>query len=192
MPEPLVEPTYYYSDLAEIGGGDGVWDLPTRWADVELHADLRPDDEVLDLGCAEGLITLEVARRVRHVHGVELRQERVEAAREIARQRGVENVTFQCASLGDLKLIPKSYDVVLFLGVLQHLPREQRMPAWAKTLQAARRQVVLRTPLFGAPHPNRTTNIALLCQQMNYTLTIYPVHSSRGGILMIAERYESR
>ena len=192
MPEPLVEPTYYYSDLEEIGGGDGVWDLPTRWADVRLHADLRPDDDVLDLGCAEGLITMEVAQTVRRIHGVELKQDRIDAANEIAQQRGIKNVTFQCASVADLPLEPRSFDVVLFLGVFQHLPREHKLPTLAKALTAARRQVVMRMPLFDARSPNRATNIIAACQDHDYSLTVYPRHAARGGNLMIANRSEER
>ncbi|MDY7109421.1 MAG: class I SAM-dependent methyltransferase [Planctomycetota bacterium] len=190
MPQPLVEPTYYYSDLEEIGGGDGVWDLATRWADVRQHAALRPDDEVLDLGCAEGLIAIEVAKVVRHVHGVELRPERVEAADRIARDRGIDNVTFQCASVADLALEPRSFDVVLFLGVLQHLPREHKLPTLAKALSATRRQVVMRMPLFDPRSPNRATNLAAACQDQDFTLTIYPRHAARGGNLIIAQRYD--
>jgi 2-polyprenyl-3-methyl-5-hydroxy-6-metoxy-1,4-benzoquinol methylase len=190
MPQPLVEPTYYYSDLKEIGGGDGVWDLATRWTDVAELADLRPDDEVLDLGCAEGLITMEVAEKVRQIHGVELRSERVEAAERIARQRGIENVSFECASVTDVQVEPCSFDVVLFLGVLQHLPRQHKLPTLAKALIAARRQVVMRMPLFDPRSPNRATNVAKVCQNLDYVLTIYPRHAERGGNLMIADRFQ--
>jgi SAM-dependent methyltransferase len=190
MQQPAVEPTYYYEQLDEIGGGDGVWDLDSRWADVRNLADLRPDDEVLDLGCAEGLVTIEVASRVRRVHGIELRPERVEAARQVAAERGIENVTFECGGAGTVAIPERSYDVVLFLGVLQHMKREEKMPTLAKVLGAARRQVVMRMPLFDPRHPGRTTNVAHACQLQDYALTIYPRHRSKGGNLLIATRFE--
>jgi 2-polyprenyl-3-methyl-5-hydroxy-6-metoxy-1,4-benzoquinol methylase len=190
MPQPAVEPTYYYEKLEEIGGGDGVWDLDSRWGDVRTFADLRSDDEVLDLGCAEGLVSIEVASRVRRVHGIELRPERVEAARQVAAERGIDNVTFECGGAGTVAIPERSYDVVLFLGVLQHMKREEKMPTLAKVLKAARRQVVMRMPLFDPRHPGRTTNVAHTCQLLNYVLTIYPRYRSRGGNLLIATRFE--
>ena len=37
MPESLVEPTYYYSDIKEIGGGDGVFATGVGVASVDLE-----------------------------------------------------------------------------------------------------------------------------------------------------------
>ncbi len=183
------EPTYYYSNINEIGGGDGVWDMDLRWPEVEKFADLRQDDTVLDIGCAEGLIAMEVAARVSHVHGIEIQSARIEAAEKIADERGIRNISFECAAVGNYEIQPKSYDVILFLGVLQHLPREEKYPSLIKVLQGARRQVIMRMPLFDPRSPNRTTNIARACQQTNFALTIYPRHEPKGGNLLIANRF---
>ena len=87
--QSVVEPTFYYSNLDQIKGADGVWSLHDRLPEVLKYAEFRPDDPVIDLGCAEGLITLEITQHVRHIRRVELRQQRVDAANLIARERGV-------------------------------------------------------------------------------------------------------
>ncbi|HEX7009200.1 MAG TPA: class I SAM-dependent methyltransferase [Phycisphaeraceae bacterium] len=188
----MTEPTYYYRGIPEIDGGDGVWDVDCRWPEVEAHADLRPDDHVLDVGCAEGLITIEIAQRVKHVHGVELRSQRVEAARKIAAERGVSNVTFEQGSIDQLLLAPQSYDVVLFLGVLQHLPAQAQFPSLAKVLGAARRQVLMRMPIFDNRFPTRLTGVAFTCQQFGYRLTVLPQRERWMGNMLIADRVEQR
>ena len=63
------------------------------------------------------------------------------------------------------------------------------MPPGSWALTAARRQVVMRMPLFDPRSPNRATNVAKVCQNLDYVLTIYPRHAERGGNLMIADRF---
>jgi len=186
--QPAVEPTYYYSNLDQIEGGDGVWDLSDRLPEVQRYAEFKPDDEVIDLGCAEGLITLEIAKHVKHIRGVELRQQRVDAAKQIARNQGVENISFEAGSVTTLDLPPRSYDVVIFLGVFQHLSPQDKWPSMVKVLSAAKRSVIFRTPLFHPNTPHRTTKLAKLCQELDFSLTIYPRHEPRGGSFMIMNR----
>lgn len=184
----IVEPTYYYSNLDQIEGGDGVWDLNYRLPEVLKHAEFRPDDEVIDIGCAEGLITMEVAKQVKHIRGVELRPQRVDAAKQIAAERGIENISFEAGSVTTLELQAQSYDLVLFLGVFQHLKREDKWLSMVKVFGAARRSVILRMPLFNTKNPYRTTKLADLCRELDFTLTIYPRHEPNGGSFMIANR----
>ncbi len=187
-PLSATEPNYYYSNLDQIEGADGVWDLGYRLPEVQKYTSFKPDDEVIDLGCAEGLITMEIAPQVKHIRGVELRPQRVEAAKQIANDRGIKNISFEAGSVTTLELEIQSYDVVLFLGVFQHLKREDKWMSMVKVFSAARRSVILRMPLFHAKNPYRTTKLAELCQQMNFTLTIYPRLEAHGGSFMIANR----
>jgi len=100
----------------------------------------------------------------------------------------VTNVSFECGSVADLNLDPQSYDVVLFLGVYHHLPPPLRWPAMMNLLGAARRQLVMRTPLLQPQKPARTTNIFKACEELNFTLTIYPHGPRPGGNILIAQR----
>ena len=183
------EPTYYYKELETIDDADGVWQFADRWPEVEAICSFRPTDEVIDLGCAEGLITMEVARQVSCIRGVEMREPRVEAAKQIASERGLANVTFEVGSVVDLPLPIQGYDVVIFLGVLHHLPAEAAGPVLTKVFNAAKREVLIRTPLFDQRAAIRTTQIALAASLFQFDLTIFPQTEAGKGSLMVARKH---
>lgn len=124
--------------------------LSYRWDDVQLVADLRATDHVLDMGCAEGLLTMEVAKRVESAHGIEIRRRRVEHARKQAANQGLSNITFDVGSVYEYPLEPDGYDVSLLLGVIGR-PIDKNnsvgLDALERVLKATRRQVVVRVGL---------------------------------------------
>lgn len=134
----------YYRESGAIGLRVGHHPFFERWCDIEQLADFRPQDEVLDLGCAEGLISLEIATKVRLVRGIEISELRVNAARKHAEQRGINNTYFEVGSIMDLSLEPDSYDIVLLLAVYGALPEGERIGMLESALRAARRQVFIR------------------------------------------------
>ncbi|MEO0586010.1 MAG: class I SAM-dependent methyltransferase [Planctomycetota bacterium] len=140
--------TYYYQGLVDAEGKEGIWPVQKRWDPVAPHLDLRPTDTLLDLGCAEGLITTHVARSVKHARGVEIQPQRVKAARQLAARAGVDNVTFDEGSIVDTPLPEAGYDVVLCLGIIQHVPVADVSAAIQRTVDAARRQIIIRAPFF--------------------------------------------
>ena len=88
-------------------------DFLERWIDISLIADFRPTDTVLDVGCAEGLISAKVAKRVANVHAIDVSEHRVRLAKSLS----LTNVTFEVADFANLQ--PKQpYDVTLLLSVL--------------------------------------------------------------------------
>lgn len=87
---------------------------------------LRPDMEVLEIGCGTGSTALLHAPRVRHILAIDISARMVEIARGKAAEAGVENVTFRCAAFDDLAVPEGSLDAVLGLSILHLLddPRE--------------------------------------------------------------------
>ena len=82
---------------------------------------LRPDAEVLDIGCGSGTITTGLARRASRVVGLDMSAEVVDAARAHADDFSLSNASFQVGSVYDLPWDDKSFDVVYAHQVLQHL-----------------------------------------------------------------------
>ena len=188
-PRPVVvEPTYYYRNLKQIEDSDGVWDVGDRLPEVLKHADFRQEDTVLDLGCAEGLITLAIAEKVKHIRGVDIKTKRVRAARKIAEERGVQNIEFELGNVVEMDLPAQSYDAVMFLSVFQHLPRQTKWRTMVKVMNTAKRSVVFRTPIFLKNSLLRTTRLAHICQKLDFSLTIYPRQEPHGGGFMIMNR----
>jgi len=175
----------YYQGINDDGSG---WALTERWPDVQAVVDLRKDDHVLDIGCAEGLISLEVAQRVRTVRAIEIEPDRIANAKALQRERGVENVTFEVGSVCQIDLQPLAYDVVLFLGVYHHLAQETQVPALTKLLMACKRHFIMRTPLLRPPRPSRLQQIHATCRTYGFEALLTPNKRQRGGDLVVAHR----
>ena len=82
---------------------------------------LRPDAEVLDLGCGPGTITLGLARYARRVVGLDSAAKMVNEARQLAAGSGASNVAFEVGSAYELPFGDGSFDVVYAHQVMQHL-----------------------------------------------------------------------
>jgi SAM-dependent methyltransferase len=150
-------PRYYYDKE----------DFSERWDDVAQLVDLRPSDIVLDMGCAEGLISFEVAKQVTHVDGVEVAPHRLERAVSRSRQDGVKNVSFTLGSVVDYDVSPKSYDVVLFLGVMGKPTGANRvgLAELDRMLAATRRQIIIRVNVQGQGNFHLYDILALMDQR---------------------------
>ena len=84
---------------------------------------LRPGMDVLDCGCGPGSITIDLAEIVApgHVTGVDVEPRQLEAARALARERGVRNVRFEPASVNELPYPEASFDVAVAHYVIEHV-----------------------------------------------------------------------
>lgn len=100
----------------------------------------------LDVGCAEGLISIEMARRgAREVHGIEIVAEHVDVGMDL---RGNLPVTLEVADVNVWRP-SRTYDIVVALALLHKLrnPTEVAIALARAALEA----VVLRLPPATAP-----------------------------------------
>ena len=88
-----------------------------------LLAHLSPGDDLVDVGCGPGTITLDLARRVApgRVVGVDSASAVVDQATDRATHEGVGNVTFMHGDAYALPADDASFDVAHAHQVLQHL-----------------------------------------------------------------------
>ena len=86
-----------------------------------LLPSLRPDSEVLDLGCGPGTITVGLAQRAGRVVGLDVSAIMLEKARRQAAEAEATNVAFEEGSAYDLPYGDASFDVVYAHQVMQHL-----------------------------------------------------------------------
>jgi ubiquinone/menaquinone biosynthesis C-methylase UbiE len=84
---------------------------------------LKPGMELLDCGCGEGTITLDLAELVvpGQVVGVDLAPGAIEQARQLANDRGVGNVRFEAGSVYALPFPDASFDAVFSHALFEHL-----------------------------------------------------------------------
>lgn len=98
------------------------------------HAELRPGEDVVDLGSGGGIDCLLAARVVGPegtVVGIDFLDEMVERGRRASQAAGVENVRFVRGEIESLPLPDASTDVVISNGVINLSPRKVRALAEA-------------------------------------------------------------
>lgn len=105
-----------------------------------------PGKTVLDAGCAEGLISIELAKAgALAVHGVEIAPEHVDVGRKLV---GDLPVTLEVGDLNQWRPL-RRYDIVIGLAILQKV--KDPTDLCIDLAGAAREMVVLRLPPEHAP-----------------------------------------
>jgi len=77
-----------------------------------------PDSTVLEIGCGTGTTSLHHAPYVKHILATDISNSMLDIARKKAKEAGVENVTFQQATVENLEAAPASFDAVLALNII--------------------------------------------------------------------------
>ena len=112
------------------------------WARALAH--LLPPLDVADLGCGEGYLTIETARWAKSVIAVDKSEAVLERARELARRRRVENITWKQGDIAELPLEDASVHVALLSQALHHAQKPERAAAEAvRILRPGGRTLVL-------------------------------------------------
>ncbi len=82
---------------------------------------LRPEMKVLEFGCGTGSTALIHAPHVAHIDAIDFSEKMIEIAREKASTQGIQNVTFQTATIEGWQARDHSYDAILGLSILHLL-----------------------------------------------------------------------
>lgn len=99
---------------------------PNYAARIERAAGwVGPGAVVLDVGCAGGQITLDLARHVGQMTGIDLSPKLIGFAQARRKEEGVENASFRVATPDDPSLGAGSFDAITAYSVL-HLVEDQR------------------------------------------------------------------
>lgn len=117
----------------------------------DLSAHLGRPLRILDAGCAQGFVALNLAARGHSVLGVDLGEENIELCKALAVESGLES---SCFSLSDIEAVAhddQKFDLVVALSVLHHV-------AYAKGQIEARR-------VFGKLVDKSLLTIAELAEQ---------------------------
>lgn len=91
----------------------------------ETAALMRPDMQVLEIGCGTGSTALWHAPNVAHITATDLSSGMLDIAREKARTAAIENVTFVEAAAEDVPQPDRPYDMIMAHSLL-HLVKDHR------------------------------------------------------------------
>ncbi len=89
------------------------------------QAMMKPNMKVLEFGCGTGSTALRHASHVGQVVATDISATMIEIGREKAKAAGINNVSFQQASVDDFDSEEGSYDMVLALNLLHLVPDRQ-------------------------------------------------------------------
>lgn len=87
---------------------------------VEL-AQVRSDDNVLDVACGPGLVACEFAPRVEHVTGIDITPAMIEQAIELQKERNLQNLTWTVAEAVPLPFPDHSFSLAITRYSFHHL-----------------------------------------------------------------------
>jgi SAM-dependent methyltransferase len=117
---------------------------------VQLIADVAGTDfgslRVLDLGCLEGLYSIELAKRGAEVVGIEGREANIAKARFAKAALSLDNVEFAQDDVRNLTSETYGeFDVILCLGLLYHLDAEDVFALLGRIGELSRRMAIVDT-----------------------------------------------
>jgi len=169
---------FHYATPDEVAGGMPVpreaLDFPVRLVS-ELLDFSRPAARALDVGCAVGRSSFELARTIPHVTGIDFSSAFIEAARAMKKQGSleghvaaegdrtqafrasvpgdidVERVHFETGDAMDLREDLGAFDVVLAANLLCRLPEPRKFLDRLPGLVAPGGQLLLATPFSWLP-----------------------------------------
>jgi ubiquinone/menaquinone biosynthesis C-methylase UbiE len=107
---------------------------------------VQAGSQILDCGCGPGSITVGLAEWAPdgQTVGIDLGAEQLDGARALARDLGLENVTFRQGDIFDLPFEDASFDVVFSQTVLYHIPNTEKALAEIKRVLRPGGLVALR------------------------------------------------
>jgi len=136
-PEPL-------KGWFEVEGRPGDRTLEMQMLGLDPLFEEAKGATILDVGCAEGLISIELAKAGAHVHGIDIIESHIETAKRL---RGNLSCSFEVADAATYE--PEEHDIVLMLAILQKLKDPSH--ACARFARAAKDLIVMRLPPANAP-----------------------------------------
>ena len=112
----------FWDKIADRYAKSPVRDEQSYQRKLQITRDfLRPDMELLEFGCGTGSTALVHAPRVKHIRAIDISSRMIEIARDKAEAAGVENVSFERATIEELSVPDGSFDAVLALSILHLL-----------------------------------------------------------------------
>ncbi len=132
---------------------------------------LRPDMDLLEIGCGTGSTALTHASHVRHIQAIDLSSKMIEIAQSKARAGQIENVRFQQAAIETFEAPDQSYDAVLALSIL-HLLED-------------RAEAIRKAHSWLKPGGLFVTSTACLADTMWYLKFVFPIGRALGLIPLV-------
>ncbi len=110
---------------------------------------LTDSDVVLDFACASGEMSLDIAPHVQRVHGIDLSAKMIELANQKARDRQVDNISFDQIDAFDQRLMSNSFSGIIAFSIFHLLDDAPKVLARLHDLLATGGLLISQTPCLG-------------------------------------------
>jgi SAM-dependent methyltransferase len=118
--------------------GNGIVDEIFTDSEADfLLGKVRPDDDVLDMGCGTGRFTIPLAERARSVTGLDMSPMMLATARKKLADRGLD-ASLHEGDMADLPFPDASFDAVVSMLALMHIPRQDRQQVFREVARVLR------------------------------------------------------
>ena len=118
----------------------GTTNADKRFTDAEMAfvtTKMTSADDVLDMGCGTGRFTLPLAQHAKKVTGLDASAAMIEQARSKAQQQGL-TIDFHEADMEQLPFEDQSFDVVVSMLALMHIPLASRQKVFLEASRVLR------------------------------------------------------
>jgi len=97
------------------------------------HIDLKPETEVLEIGCAEAGNLMPFMDLGCKCTGIDISCGRIELAKEFYKNhKNRNNLTLICKDIYDVNPTDKKYDLIVMRDVIEHIPNQEKFMGFAK------------------------------------------------------------
>lgn len=74
---------------------------------------VRAEDTVLDIACGSGLVTTAFASKAEHATGIDITPAMIEKAKQIQKEKGLTNLSWQIGDVTELPFADESFSMVI-------------------------------------------------------------------------------
>ncbi len=110
---------------------------------------LDVSDIVLDYGCATGTMAIEIADKVKKIHGIDISRKMIDAAKRKVTERKIENIDFAQSTIFNERYKRESFDVVLALNILHFIEDKKKVMTRINELLKPGGLIISVTPCLG-------------------------------------------
>lgn len=114
----------WWDPQGEMGTLHTINPLRTKFITEKLN---MPDCKILDVGCGGGILTEALAKSGAQATGIDLSEASIEAARQHAKEQGLNNVDYRYESIESVaEKHAGEFDVVTCMEMLEHVPEPNK------------------------------------------------------------------
>lgn len=118
----------FWDRIAERYSKQPIVDEASYQKKLEITREyLKPDMEVIELGCGTGSTAIIHAPYVKHIRAIDISSKMIAIAQRKAASTGIENITFERSTIDDLSVDDNSVNAVLAMSILHLVESKERV-----------------------------------------------------------------